>query len=88
MSHPFLTNLPPPSPPTHTFLGHLEFSSPKLPSVGSQSGRRFIPGVLWGNTAGWALGLEPEDPKPSLDPVGSRCATLGKLTSLSFNFLI
>lgn len=43
MSHPLLTNLPPPSPPTHTFLGHLEFSSPQIPKqrLSKNSGRFF-----------------------------------------------
>lgn len=31
MSHPLLTNLPPPSLPTQTFLVHLELSSPQSP---------------------------------------------------------
>lgn len=82
MSHPYLANLPPPSPTTHTTLEPLEFSSPQTPrqrlsKKGWQKNSSQSHGGVIQQDGPWAWHQRTQ--MPALALLGSHCATLGKL---------
>ena len=90
VSHPYLANLPLPSPTTHTTLDPLEFSSPQTPKQrlskkGWQKNSSQSQGGVIQQDGPWAWRQRTQ--MPALALLGSHCATLGKLlNSPSFHF--
>lgn len=65
MSHPHLTNLPPPSPPTPSFLGPFEFSPPQTPKqkLSKRSDSKILPRAAVGQHSMMGSGFGARGPK-------------------------